>query len=165
MVLALLVAAGAGGCVPTSGSPKFRANGRARSLPTGPLAAVTGDDFEGILVGLRGRPVIVNVWASWCGPCRVEAPLLQRASERYGNDVAVIGVDSRDTRDAGLEFLERYDIRYPNVFDKTGEIRRRLALRGFPTTYIFDRTGSLRSTVVGGVSEQVLAAHVADAGR
>ena len=165
MALAVLVAVGAAGCVPSSGSTDFRATGRAVAVPADPLATVSGDDFEGILVGLRGRPVVVNIWASWCGPCRVEAPLLQRASERYGRDVAVIGVDSRDTREAGLDFLRRYDIRYPNVFDATGEIRQRLALRGFPTTYVFDRTGALRSTVVGGVSEQVLAARVADASR
>lgn len=116
-------------------------------------------------MGLRGRPVVVNIWASWCGPCRVEAPLLQRASEKYGDDVVFLGVDSRDTRDAGLGFLRRYDIRYPNVFDGTGDIRRRLGLRGFPTTYVFGKAGDLQSTVVGGISEQVLAARVAGARR
>jgi cytochrome c biogenesis protein CcmG/thiol:disulfide interchange protein DsbE len=122
-------------------------------------------DFEGILVGQRGKPVVVNVWASWCGPCRVEAPLLQRAAARYRDEVAFIGVDSKDDVDAGRAFLDRFGITYPNVFDDSGGIRAALGLRGFPTTYIFDRQGRLEAKVFGGISEQTLAARIVDARR
>jgi len=118
-----------------------------------------------MLVGARGRPVVVNVWASWCGPCRVEAPLLQRAAARYKGDVVFLGVDSRDDPGPARAFIRRYRIAYPNVFDGTGAIRSRLGLRGFPTTYVFDRQGALIASVVGGISEQALAGHIAAAQR
>lgn len=118
-----------------------------------------------MLVGVRGRPVVVNVWASWCGPCRVEAPLLQRAAARYKGEVVFLGVDSRDDAEPARAFIRRYGLRYPNVFDGTGGIRAELGLRGFPTTYIFDRRGKLTASVVGGISEQALAAHIAAAKR
>ena len=144
----------------------FNASGPALPLPP-ERSLVPGSlrDFEGVLVGLRGRPVVVNVWASWCGPCRVEAPLLQRAANRYRGDVAFLGVDSKDEADAGRAFLDRFGIRYPNVFDGTGQIQSALNVHGFPTTYVFDREGRLTAKVFGGISEQTLAARVADVRR
>lgn len=119
-------------------------------------------DFEGMMVASRGRPVVVNVWASWCGPCRVESPLLARAARAYGDRVVFLGVDSRDDEAAGRRFIDRYDLAYPHLFDGTGGIRSRLQLRGFPTTYIFGRDGLLRYRVVGGINEQELAARLDD---
>ena len=114
--------------------------------------------FEGVLVGSRGTPVIVNVWASWCGPCRAEMPLLERAWRSHSQDVIVLGVASKDVEGASRAFMDEYDISYPNVFDGSGDIRHRLGLRGFPTTYVFDRSGALVTTVTGGLTEQRLAA-------
>lgn len=144
----------------------FRPTGTARPAPpAGSLEPAGIEAFNGIMVGLRGRPVVVNVWASWCGPCRTEAPLLQRAAARNEGDVIFLGVDSKDDYPSGRAFLDRYRIRYPNLFDQDGSIRRALNMRGFPTTYIFDRQGRLQSTVFGGISEQTLAARLADARR
>lgn len=134
-----------------------------RPLPRRQLAPVDADTFEQTIAGLRGRPVVVNVWASWCGPCRVEAPLLDRASDAYGDEVVFLGVASRDDAEAAARFLRRYDIGYPNVLDVDGSVRRFLGLRGFPTTYFFDREGSLVAADVGGVTEQTLAARIEDA--
>ena len=133
-----------------------------RQLPIEQLSDVDGEGFRAVLAGLRGTPVVVNVWASWCGPCRVEAPLLQRAADRYGERVTFLGVASKDERGGAARFLNRYRIDYPNVLDRSGEIRRLLGLRGFPTTYLVDRSGRVRSAVVGGISEQVLAARLDD---
>ena len=144
-------------------STEFTASGPARSLTAaGELTLTSADDFEGILVGLRGRPVIVNIWASWCRPCRTEAPLLARAGREHGGDLVILGVASKDTFGAADDFMDEYALDYPNVFDQSGDIRQRLALRGFPTTYFFDRRGILVATVVGGISEQRLAAQIAD---
>ena len=153
-------------CAPAGGSRDLVARGAPRPLPpAGALQPHELDDFQGVLVGLRGRPVVVNVWASWCGPCRVEAPLLQRAAERYEGSVAFVGVDSRDDVEPARAFIRRYGITYPNLFDQSGAIRTWLGLRGFPTTYVFDRTGRLSASVIGGISEQALAAHIAAARR
>lgn len=131
-------------------------------LPEGQLAEVDEDHFEGIVSGLRGRPVVVNVWASWCGPCRVEAPLLDRAADAYRGKVVFLGVASKDERGGAAAFISRYGIDYPNLFDRDGSVRGFLGLRGFPTTYFFDREGKLVAADAGGVTEQKLAARVKD---
>lgn len=153
-----------GACGSSGGALGFVASGSPLPIPPpGSLTPVSGSEFEGILVGLRGTPVVVNVWASWCGPCRVEAPLLQKASEHYGERVVFLGVDARDSEGDARDFLRRYSITYPNVVDATEEVTGLLGLRGFPTTYIFDRAGRVRASVVGGISEQVLGARVDEA--
>lgn len=143
--------------------PEFSASGPSLSLPApGVFPNLTADAFEGILVGARGRPVVVNVWASWCAPCRTEMPLLQRAADSYAGRAVVLGVASKDEAGAARAFLDEFGITYPNVFDVTGEIRVRLGLTAYPTTYVFDATGALRARVTGGISEQRLAALLED---
>ncbi len=144
--------------------PDFVARGEPRALPAeGSLPAVSLSEFEGILVGLRGQPVVVNVWASWCAPCRTEMPLLQEAADSYAGRVVVLGVASKDDPVAARRFLEELGLDYPNVFDTSGEIRVALGLTAYPTTYVFDRDGSIRARVDGGISEQRLAALIEDA--
>ena len=141
----------------------FRATGPAVTVPeAGALTVLSETTFEGVLVGLRGTPVIVNIWASWCAPCRTETPLLERTWEAQKGSVVIIGVDSKDTPEAGVGFMREFDVSYPNIFDLNGDIRARLGLRGFPTTYVFDADGKLRTTIVGGLTEQRLAAVLAD---
>ena len=101
---------------------------------------------------------MVNVWASWCAPCRTEMPLLQRAAETYRGRVVVLGVASKDDPAVARTFLSDHGLTYPNVFDTSGDIRVALGLTAFPTTYVFGADGALRSTVAGGISEQRLAA-------
>ena len=150
----------------TTPSTDFTASGDPRPLPPpAQLTRSSADEFEGILVGLRGTAVIVNVWASWCGPCRTEAPLLARAGREHADDLVILGVASKDSFGAAAEFMDEYGLDYPNVFDESGDIRQRLGLRGFPTTYVFDRDGVLVATVVGGISEQRLAAQIDDVTR
>lgn len=140
----------------------YRPAGDPVPLPTTQLDAVGEEEFGGILVGLRGTPVVVNVWASWCAPCRTEMPLLGRAADTYRGRVVFLGVASRDDRAAAASFLDDVGVDYPSVFDATGEVRRALGLRGFPTTYLFDAAGELREAVVGGITEQRLAAQLDD---
>lgn len=147
---------------PTS-DVRFEASGPPLATPAaGTLTELTADDFEGVLVGLRGKAVIVNIWASWCAPCRTETPLLERAWEAHSDEVTILGVASKDIRSESLAFINEFGVTYPNVFDGTGQIRSRLGLRGFPTTYIFDRNGKLQTTIIGGLTEQRLAAVLED---
>ena len=142
---------------------RFEASGPPVSTPpAGALTELSADAFEGVLVGLRGKPVIVNIWASWCAPCRTETPLLERAWKAHSDEVTIVGVASKDIRVESLAFIDEFDLTYPNVFDSSGEIRSRLGLRGFPTTYIFDSNGTLRTTIIGGLTEQRLAAVLED---
>ena len=116
-------------------------------------------EFEGMVSG-AGAPVVVNVWASWCAPCRAEAPLLARAEKRYRGKVAFLGVLSRDSPAAGLKFMRTYAVTYPSVVDVTSEIGPFLQVKGLPTTLVFDRHGTLVTRVFGGISEQRLAASI-----
>ncbi len=159
-VVVLAVAAAVGAMALREPAPvAFRASGSPRGLPAeGTLQNVGEQDFMGILVGLRGKPVVVNVWASWCAPCRTEMPLLQRAAKTYAGRVVILGLASKDDPDAAQKFLDDFGLTYPNVFDTTGRIRVALRVSAYPTTYVFDRHGKLITTVKGGISEQRLAA-------
>lgn len=135
----------------------------APSPPDGALVTASLEEFEAILVGQAGRPVVVNVWASWCAPCRTEMPLLQAAADAYAGDALLLGVASNDGRTEARAFLDELDLSYPNIFDSTGEIRVALGLTAYPTTYVFGRDGAMRARVNGGISEQRLAALIDDA--
>ena len=143
--------------------PTFRPTAAPLALPArGVFPAVGLSDFEGLLVGQRGIPVVVNIWASWCAPCRTEMPLLQQAYAYTGRAV-IVGVASKDDPQAAQAFLAEFGLTYPNVFDTTGEITAKLGLTAYPTTYVFGVDGKLRASVKGGISEQRLAALIQDA--
>jgi thiol-disulfide isomerase/thioredoxin len=142
--------------------PSFAPSGSPVGLPTTQLEAVDRARFEGILVGQRGRPVVVNLWASWCAPCRTEMPVLQRAAETYAPDVLVLGVATNDDQQRARRFLDELDITYPNLFDAGSDVQTALELSAYPTTYLFDAEGTLQARVDGGISEQRLAALIED---
>lgn len=144
--------------------PDFEATGDAVALPEpGDFPAVSLRQFEGMLVGLQGQPVVVNIWASWCAPCRTEMPLLQDAAEAFAGRATILGVASNDDPGSAATFLDEIGATYPNVFDPSGEIRVALGLTAYPTTYVFGRDGSMLARVDGGISEQRLAGLIEDA--
>jgi thiol-disulfide isomerase/thioredoxin len=102
------------------------------------------DVYERRIAALAGYPVVVNVWASWCGPCRFEFPTLQKLSARYGKRVAFLGVNSQDSDDAAATFLKEAPVPYPSYTDSSAEIKRSMgATLGFPDTAFYDRHGKL----------------------
>lgn len=119
-----------------------------------PLAALykQGDDlldggtsaYETRLAGLKGYPVVVNVWASWCIPCRQEFPVLQKLSARYGKRVAFLGVNSEDSDGAAATFLREAPLPYPSYTDPDKEILDSLGgVGGLPDTAFYDESGEL----------------------
>jgi cytochrome c biogenesis protein CcmG, thiol:disulfide interchange protein DsbE len=100
--------------------------------------------FERRLAGLEGFPVVVNVWASWCGPCRFEFPTLQKLSAAYGKRVAFLGVDTQDSDDAAKTFLAEAPVPYPSYSDPDQGITEAIgATRGLPDTAFYGRDGEL----------------------
>ena len=100
--------------------------------------------FRARLEELRGYPVIVNKWASWCGPCREEFPAFQELSGRYGKRIAFLGVDTDDGEDAAKTFLEQYPVPYPSYNDPDAAIAEEMtATLGYPATAFYDRRGKL----------------------
>ncbi len=96
------------------------------------------------LAALRGYPVVVNVWASWCGPCRFEFPVFQRLAARYGTRVAFLGVNSQDSNDAARTFLGEEPVPYPSYADPHRQVAEGIgAGLGLPDTAFYDRHGKL----------------------
>lgn len=117
-------------------------------------------DAEGklSLAGFRGKAVVLNFWASWCVPCKEEAPRLEAASRKWGRrGVVVIGIDSQDFTGDARRFARRYGLSYPLVHDGPGEIRDLYGVSGFPETFFVDRGGRIVGDhIQGPVSEKVL---------
>lgn len=108
-----------------------------RLLPGGTAA------FERRLAALRGHPVVVSKWASWCGPCREEFPFFQRLSARLGKRVAFVGVDGKDSPAAARTFLAEFPVPYPSYLDPDEDIAGLLgATVGFPATAFYDAGGT-----------------------
>jgi cytochrome c biogenesis protein CcmG/thiol:disulfide interchange protein DsbE len=112
---------------------------------------VDGDDVGTLrLSSLRGSIVVLNFWASWCGPCREEAPDLQAAWVDYQDrGVRFVGVDERDDRAAALAFVEEFGITYPSVFDPAGSLADDYAFLGLPSTFVIDAVGNIAYRFTG----------------
>jgi cytochrome c biogenesis protein CcmG, thiol:disulfide interchange protein DsbE len=90
-----------------------------------------------------GKPVVVNFWASWCGPCADEAPVLEDAARRYGDRVSFVGVNVQDLDSDAQAFLRKYGITYPNGSGNAGPISIQYGMRGVPETYFIAPDGRL----------------------
>ncbi len=132
---------------------------RAGKTPNAPpleLPLLDGDRTVS-LASYRGKAVVLNFWASWCEPCKEEAPMLQEAWERHrGNGVVVLGVNAQDfTRDA-RRFAERYGLTYPILHDGPGSSLGRYGATAFPETWWVGRNGKLVAYVQGQFSGEEL---------
>jgi cytochrome c biogenesis protein CcmG, thiol:disulfide interchange protein DsbE len=98
---------------------------------------------------LRGKPVLLNFWASWCGPCVDEAPMLRRAHEEFGDRVHFVGVDIRDARSDADDFVERHGLDYTHVRDERLVIYDDYGLTGQPETFLIDAEGRIAQHISG----------------
>ena len=105
---------------------------------------------------LTGRPTLVNLWATWCGPCREEMPLLQDAHARHGEQVRLLGVDVQDDPEAARWFLDELGVDYPHAVDADGELLRQLGIRGLPVTIALDADGRVVDRAVGQLTAEEL---------
>ena len=101
----------------------------------------------------RGKPVVINFFASWCLPCKDEAPVLEQTWKQHrGDGLVVLGVDAQDFRADGRRFAKRFGLSYPIVYDGKGSTLGRYGLTGFPETYFIGRDGTIvAQKVVGGI--------------
>jgi cytochrome c biogenesis protein CcmG/thiol:disulfide interchange protein DsbE len=110
-----------------------------------------GGDRRISLADYRGKVVVLNFWASWCRPCKEEAPLLEAAWRRYRDQgVVVLGVDAQDFRSDAQRFVDRYGLTYPIAHDRNGSTLGRFGLTGFPETWFVGRDGRLVGEHVSG---------------
>jgi cytochrome c biogenesis protein CcmG/thiol:disulfide interchange protein DsbE len=143
VVLVLLLGLLVRSVITTQDARDFRDGVRDGKRPDAPgfeLPTLSGDG-EVSLDQYRGRPVVVNFWASWCDPCKDEAPLLQQLADEEGADgAAFVGIDSQDLRSDARAFADRYDLRYTLVHD-SGGVNDRWGVTGYPETFVLDVDG------------------------
>lgn len=178
LVLAILVAAcgGGGSAVPSSPArpdspvPQLEpceSTTELAAAPDGPpdvsLTCLTSDE-QLRLAAYRVRPTLVNLWASWCTPCRTEMPLLQASHERAGDAVRFLGVNVSDERSSALNFLAVAKISYPQAVDPSNLLPSRLGSQGLPVTIVIDATGAVVYRKIGQLSETDLQQALAAAG-
>ena len=160
---ALAVAiSGCGSSQPKSAGTQAKLQAAVKRAP-GPLARLYshgGEILDGgpaaykrQIAALRGYPIVVNKWASWCGPCKFEFPFFQKLAAREGKRIAFLGVDGEDAKSDARAFLKKYPVPYPSFFDPHDKIAALFRGNiGFPTTAFYDQDGKLVYTKPGGYS-------------
>ncbi|MHB1006020.1 MAG: TlpA family protein disulfide reductase [Chloroflexota bacterium] len=126
------------------------------------ITLFSGESFR--LSDQRGKVTVVNFWASWCPPCKEEAPTLERVWTNYRNKgVVFIGVDVWDTEADAKAFMTRYGIDYPNGPDPSGAIPIEYGVTGLPETWVLDREGRLVRRWIGALNDRQLSSFIEEA--
>ncbi|MCD4685951.1 MAG: TlpA family protein disulfide reductase [Anaerolineae bacterium] len=125
-----------------------------------PAPAFTAQTLDGSTLALadyRGQVVVLNLWATWCGPCRAEMPALERIHARYADEgVVILGLNQGATEAEVRAFAEEHDLTFPLALDPAEQIGRVYELEAFPTTFFIDRDGVIRDVVYGGPMAEAL---------
>lgn len=129
---------------------------RSGPAPEFRLPSLTDGTVTVALADFRGRPLVLNFWASWCLPCRREMPLLAAAERRLGDSVSFVGVNYQDTTEDALALLADTGVTYPNAVDGDGEVGRRYGLYGMPTTVFIAADGHIVGRYLGEMSTTIL---------
>lgn len=131
------------------------------AAPSSPLPKLEGGG-SGSLAEYKGSWVLVNIWASWCIPCKQEAPALEKFQRQHGGSrFTVLGIDSRDLSGDGRGFVRRYGLTYPQLRDGDGGVAHEYGTTGVPENFLIDPRGRLQLHVVGPVTEESLRDEVA----
>jgi DsbE subfamily thiol:disulfide oxidoreductase len=126
-----------------------------------PMLPKLDEPGSGSLKDYRGRWVLVNFWASWCGPCRDEAPELTRFQKEHGGqNFTVVGIDTQDISDDGTRFAREYGIDYPLLHDGNGDYGHEFGTTGVPENYLLEPNGRLAWFEAGPVDAKILEEHV-----
>ncbi len=114
------------------------------------------------LESLRGKPVVLNFWASWCRPCAMEHPVLEWGQKRFGEQVHFVGMTFEDTRDQAREFLARHGASFTQLHDDTSRIAVEYGAAGVPETYFISADGVIVGKHIGPISRDELTARIAE---
>lgn len=148
LALFALAAAVAGGVFSARGNGPARAvvHRSGSALELSGTDPVTGKRVD--LAAFRGRPIVLNVWGSWCDGCNAEAADLERFAQTH-RDVQVVGVDTQDTSSGAKAFYRRWGWRHPSIADPQGNLAAQLAIQGTPTTFFLNARHQIVTSIVG----------------
>jgi thiol-disulfide isomerase/thioredoxin len=124
------------------------------TLPALDGAPLTLSDF-------RGQPVVLNFWASWCGPCRIETPHFQALHAEYGDALVVLGVNQGESAETISRFGSEFSLTYPLLLDAGSVVNRTYGVVGLPTTLFINADGTIDSVIPGAVNQAVLQSRAA----
>lgn len=133
--------------------------GIGRVAPDFTLPTVDGGQF--VLREQRGKPVVLNFWASWCGPCQRELPAIQRAAEHYGDSVVFAGIDQGETLELVQAYAEQHGLTFTIPLDGNGDIGYDYNVKGLPTTFFIDAEGVIQGLWMGEMNSVTLAENIA----
>ncbi|MCT1403069.1 TlpA family protein disulfide reductase [Paenibacillus sp. p3-SID867] len=124
--------------------------------PNFSLQALDGQTYS--LQGLKGKPVVINFWASWCGPCKIEAPELVRLYDKYRARIEIyaVNVTASDSIEGAKAFAKDYGFQFPVLIDEKGEVAQKYAIRPIPTTLFVNSEGIIIEQVIGLVDPQTM---------
>jgi cytochrome c biogenesis protein CcmG/thiol:disulfide interchange protein DsbE len=145
-------------------APGFTLSRLADGREAGGAWSKAAADGDVSLRELRGTPLVLNFWASWCDPCRAEAKLLERTWKRHSGDgVLFLGLDAQDAREDARDFISQFGLTFPHVRDPGNGTQRAWGVTGLPETYFIAADGRVVGHVIGTVDEQQLAEGIAAA--
>jgi len=142
---------------PNTGGGKASAPGEGFRAPDFELQDASGQIVR--LSDLRGRPVLLNLWASWCSPCKAEMPAMQKVYETYapsGFTILAVNTTFQDDRANALAFAKNLGLTFPLLFDSDGNVARQYRVNAMPTTFFIDSKGIIRRVVFGGPMPEAL---------
>lgn len=118
------------------------------------LSSTLGEEIT--LADYRGRPVVLNFWATWCPPCRAEVPHFQDASVKYNGQAAILGIDQGEPLQVVADFASTFSLSYPLLLDQDNVVNRQYGVAALPTTIFVDADGLIREVYTGIVNRAVL---------
>jgi cytochrome c biogenesis protein CcmG, thiol:disulfide interchange protein DsbE len=130
-------------------------------VPVTELDVLNGEPGTGSIEDFRGQWVLMNIWASWCGPCETESPdLVDFQDQNGGEDFTILGIQTQDGTEDGLDFVEEYGLNYPSLRDGSGDYADDLGSTGVPETILVDPEGKVAYVRRGEVDAELLEAEV-----
>jgi cytochrome c biogenesis protein CcmG, thiol:disulfide interchange protein DsbE len=158
--LVALLAYGVAAEGPDTSLDQSLADGKRVEAPVADLPKL-GSGGTGSLADEKGKVVVLNVWASWCGPCQSEMPLLQRTHEKIASRGGmVLGIDMQEPPEKALEFLSEKKVTFPSLRDRDREYSRKFGVSGYPETFLIDRDGRIAALKRGPIDQEWLDRHL-----
>lgn len=145
-----------------AGDQILQAPTQSSPAPDFQLETLDGSSIK--LADLRGHPVLINFWATWCGPCQQEMPLIEQYYKKYKPDLVVLAVNSAEPQTDVQTFVTNHNLSFPVLLDPDYKVEDLYKVRAFPTTFFVDKSGTIRYQQIGVLSEGQLVQYLAQLG-